>query len=68
MSSYWTNFAKTGDPTATGLTRWPAFTAASAQVMNLNDPSKAVPVPNLEKLQALDGYYAWRRAQAEKNH
>jgi hypothetical protein len=36
--------------------------------MNLNDPSKAVPVPNLEKLQALDGYYAWRRAQAEKSH
>ncbi|MGD0131282.1 MAG: carboxylesterase family protein [Bryobacteraceae bacterium] len=68
ISSYWANFAKTGDPTATGLTRWPAFTAASAQVMNLNDPSKAVPVPNIEKLQALDGYYAWRRAQAEKNH
>jgi para-nitrobenzyl esterase len=68
MSSYWANFAKTGDPTATGLTRWPAFTAAAAQVMNLNDPSKAVPVPNLEKLQALDGYYAWRRAQAEKSH
>src|SRR5580658_1400027 len=68
MSSYWTNFAKTGDPTATGLTRWPAVTAASAQVMNLKDPSKAVPVPNLEKLQALDGYYAWRRAQAEKSH
>ena len=26
MSSYWVNFAKTGDPTATGLPRWPAFT------------------------------------------
>jgi para-nitrobenzyl esterase len=68
MSSYWVNFAKTGDPAGTGLPHWPAFTAANAQVMNLNDPSKAIPVPNLEKLQVLDGYYAWRRAQADKKH
>jgi para-nitrobenzyl esterase len=62
------NFAKTGDPTGSGLPRWPVFTTANAQVMNLNDPSKAIPVPNIEKLQVLDGYYAWRRAQAEKTH
>jgi hypothetical protein len=35
--------------------------------MNLNDPSKAIPLPNADKLKALDGYYAWRRSQeAEK--
>jgi para-nitrobenzyl esterase len=68
MSSYWVNFAKTGDPTGTGLPSWPAFTTANAQVMNLNDPSKAIPVPNIEKLQVLDGYYAWRRSQADKEH
>jgi para-nitrobenzyl esterase len=67
MSSYWVNFAKTGDPNGHGLPRWPAFTTADAQVMNLNDPSKAIPVPNIEKLQVLDGYYAWRRTQAEKS-
>jgi len=61
--SYWTNFAKTGDPNANGLPQWPAFTNTNAQVMNLNDSSKAIPIPNLEKLQVLDGYYAWRRSQ-----
>jgi para-nitrobenzyl esterase len=65
VSSYWTNFAKTGNPNGTGLPQWPAFSDANQQVMNLNDPSKAIPVPNLEKLKVLDGYYAWRRTQQE---
>jgi para-nitrobenzyl esterase len=66
VSSYWVNFAKTGNPTGNGLPPWPAFTAANAHVMNLDVSSKAIPVPNLQKLQVLDGYYAWRRAQVEK--
>jgi para-nitrobenzyl esterase len=64
VSSYWVNFAKTGDPNGTGLPAWPAFTDANQQVMKLNDPSEAVPVPNLDKLQVLDGYFAWRRGEA----
>src|SRR5581483_1667469 len=67
ISSYWVNFAKKGDPNGPGLPQWPAFTNTSAQVMNLDDPSKAIDVPNLQKLEVLDGYYAWRRAQADKN-
>jgi hypothetical protein len=31
--------------------------------MQLDDPSAPIPTPNLAKLQALDGYYAWRRGQ-----
>jgi para-nitrobenzyl esterase len=65
ISSYWVNFAKTGDPNGTGLPRWPAFTNTSAQAMNLDDPSKAIDVPNLQKLEVLDGYFAWRR-ESEK--
>jgi para-nitrobenzyl esterase len=65
VSSYWVNFAKTGDPNGSGLPTWPAFTEASPQVMNLNDPSKPIPVPNMDKLQVLEGYYAWRRSQAD---
>ena len=67
MSSYWVNFAKTGNPNGEGLPTWPAFTAANQQVMNLNDPSKPIPLPNIEKLKVLDGYYASRRSQAEKH-
>lgn len=66
IASYWVNFAKSGDPNGGTLPKWPAFTSTSAQVMNLDDPSKAVDVPNLQKLEVLDDYYAWRRSQAEK--
>jgi len=65
VSSYWVNFAKKGDPNGPGLPNWPAFTNASQQVMDLDDPSKAIDVPNLQKLEVLDGYFAWRR-EAEK--
>jgi para-nitrobenzyl esterase len=61
VASYWVNFAKTGDPNGPGLAKWPAFTNTSAQVMNLDDPSKAIDVPNLGKLEVLDGYFSWRR-------
>lgn len=64
VSSYWVNFAKTGDPNGAGLPMWPPFTNAKAQYMQLNDPSKAIPVPNLAQLKVLDGYFAWRRTQA----
>lgn len=65
ISSYWVNFAKTGDPNGNGLPHWPAFTNTSSQVMNLDDPSKSIDVPNLQKLEVLDGYFSWRR-EAEK--
>jgi len=64
ISSYWVNFAKTGDPNGAGLPHWPAFTDAAQQVMELDDPSHAIPAPNLDKLKVLDSYYAWRRSQA----
>lgn len=66
VQRYWQNFVKTGDPNGSGLPHWPAFSNTSAQVMNLDDPSKSIDVPNLQKLEVLDGYFAWRR-ESEKN-
>jgi para-nitrobenzyl esterase len=63
VSSYWVNFAKTGDPNGRGLPLWPAFTTAHPQVMELNNPPKPIAVPNMEQLQTLEGYYAWRRGE-----
>ena len=60
-------FRQDGRPERAGYAQLAAFNNSKAEVMNLNDPSKAIPFPNVEKLKALDGYYAWRRSQeAEK--
>ncbi len=65
LMSYWTNFAKTGDPNGSGQPGWPAFTDASQASMHLNATPQAGPLPNLDKLKVLDGYFAWRRGEAK---
>jgi para-nitrobenzyl esterase len=66
MSVYWVTFAKTGDPNSAGLPEWPSFTAASPQLMFFGATRGVRPVPNLEQIEALDAYYAWRRELAKK--
>jgi para-nitrobenzyl esterase len=54
VSTYWVNFAKTGDPNGKGLPNWPAADAKSTSIMQLGDPSKAIPVAGSpEKLKLL---------------
>ena len=66
MSSYWVNFAKTGDPNGPGLPQWPAFAEPSQAVMHFDATSSARPAPNMTQIRALDDYFAWRREQAKK--
>jgi para-nitrobenzyl esterase len=61
MATYWTNFAKSGDPNGAGLPRWPAFTAGNQQRMVFKDTPQARPYDNLAQLEAMDAYFAWRR-------
>jgi para-nitrobenzyl esterase len=42
MSSYWANFARTGNPNGKGLPAWPAM-GAKAEVMELGDKNATVP-------------------------
>ena len=53
MSTYWTNFAKTGDPNGKGLPSWPAFDDTKAMVMMFDERSAAKPFPRKEAMDTL---------------
>jgi para-nitrobenzyl esterase len=67
ISSYWVNFAKSGDPNGPGLPKWPAFTENDQKVMVFDASPSARLVLNLEKLRAFDAYISWLREEANKN-
>lgn len=54
MSSYWMNFAKTGDPNGEGLPVWPTFDDNNPELIELGDVVKAIPLPYKEQLQFLN--------------
>lgn len=45
VSSYWVNFAKTGDPNGGGLPAWPKYQVSRDQVMEFGSEVSAVPHP-----------------------
>ena len=61
VSTYWTNFAKHGDPNGPGVPPSLRFTESDRQVMYLKNEARPGPVPSAAALEVLDGYFAWRR-------
>ena len=57
ISSYYVNFAKTGDPNGKGLPQWPAFTDKNQQVMVFDAAPSARTYPLLDKVKVLTGYF-----------
>jgi para-nitrobenzyl esterase len=56
MSSYWTNFAKTGDPNGPGLPRWPVYGASDGyEVMHLEADAGAAPDIHRARYEFLGG-------------
>jgi para-nitrobenzyl esterase len=62
MVTYWTNFAKHGNPDGRGEPHWPAFSDQHAELMYFSGTPHLGPVPNEQGLEALDAYFAWRRS------
>jgi para-nitrobenzyl esterase len=58
ISSYWVNFAKSGNPNGARLPVWPEFTSADNRVLYLKDPISTGGVPNIETLKVFDTVYA----------
>jgi para-nitrobenzyl esterase len=60
MQTFWTNFAKTGDPNSLGVPHWPVYDAAGNwQVMRLSPDPGAAPDPHRERYLFLQ--QAWRQ-------
>lgn len=62
MATYWTNFAKFGNPNGNGVPEWPAFSEANPKVMYFSQKPFVGPVPSAESLKVLDQYFEWRRS------
>ncbi|WP_372776166.1 carboxylesterase/lipase family protein [Mangrovibacterium sp.] len=61
MGTYWTNFAKYGNPNGEGVPEWPAFSDENPKVMYLGPTPQVGPVPSENSLKVLDEYFQWRR-------
>ncbi|WP_211224513.1 carboxylesterase family protein [Marinimicrobium agarilyticum] len=61
MATYWTNFAKSGNPNGEGLPKWPEFEPGSSSVMYFQQEPKLGPVPDRKALKVLNEYFQWRR-------
>jgi para-nitrobenzyl esterase len=66
MSSYWVNFAKTGDPNGPGCRRGLRSPSRAGRDAFRRDVERAARRPNMTQIRTLDDYFAWRREQAKK--
>jgi para-nitrobenzyl esterase len=57
MSSYWANYAKTGDPNGPGLPLWPAWSGKAEQVMELGDHFAPMPLADPAKVSFWKRFY-----------
>jgi para-nitrobenzyl esterase len=57
MSSYWVNFARTGDPNGAGLPHWAKVDPAKPRVLQFGARIKLVDRPNPDVIRFLEGLY-----------
>ncbi|AUD01555.1 carboxylesterase/lipase family protein [Spirosoma pollinicola] len=57
MSSYWANFAKTGNPNGKNLPNWPVYTPSSDRVIVIDKIIDSHPLPTKPQLAFWEAYY-----------
>jgi para-nitrobenzyl esterase len=60
MSSYWVNFATTGDPNGKGLPAWPVYDSQSERAMGLGNRIEPLDIPHKAALDFFDEWFARR--------
>jgi para-nitrobenzyl esterase len=63
ISSYFVNFAKTGDPNGGGLPQWPAFNEQNPRVMVFEGTPRVRINPVLNKVKLFDPYFVARSSR-----
>jgi para-nitrobenzyl esterase len=58
MTTYWTNFAKAGDPNGPSVPTWPRFEKASGRTLYLGTPIAVGGAPDADSLAVFDAVYA----------
>ena len=61
MTTYWANFARTGDPNGAGLPLWPRYDAGSRRVLHLDETVREAPDTLRPRYEAIDAYTATQR-------
>ena len=61
MVTYWSNFARTGDPNGGGLPVWPRYEAATRSVLHLDTTIHAAPDTLRPRYEAIDAFVAKQR-------
>jgi para-nitrobenzyl esterase len=62
MTSYWANFARTGDPNGPGLPTWPPYGSTARRVMHLDVTVKTADEMHRARYEALDAFHQSQRA------
>jgi para-nitrobenzyl esterase len=62
ITTYWTNFARSGDPNGPGLPKWPRYDE-TGRVLHLDETIKDGPDANRARYEALDAYVQRQRSQ-----
>jgi para-nitrobenzyl esterase len=57
MSSYWVNFARTGNPNGKGLPQWEVYQPATEQVMIIDQTSVSKPLPTKPQMAFWEMHY-----------